>query len=289
MPFIDAASDSVVAYAAKQAIEGGMGSAFLVARLPGVEVAASPKRWAREDSMGNTSRVIVALDVPALSEAVDLARRLAPHLAAVKIGSQLFTAEGPEAVRTMHDLGLRVFLDLKYHDIPNTVAGAIAAARALGVWMVNVHASGGPAMMKAAAAAAGKVPADQRPLVLAVTVLTSLSEADIKTTLGTTRTVPEQVEHLARETKMAGLDGVVASPQEIRLIRRACGSDFLIVTPGVRPADGALNDQHRVMTPSETVAAGADYVVVGRPILAAADPVEAARRIAIECQMTNAQ
>ena len=239
--------------------------------------------------MRTESRVIVALDVPALREATNLAARLAPYLAAVKIGSQLFTAEGPRAVRAMHDLGLRVFLDLKFHDIPNTVAGAIVSARALGVWMMNVHASGGAAMLKAAAQAVAASPVGERPLILAVTVLTSLSETDIKTTLGTTRTVPQQVEHLARETQAAGLDGVVASPHEIGLIRKACGPDFLIVTPGVRPADGAINDQHRVMTPGEAVAAGADFVVVGRPILAAADPVEAARRIAAECQMTNDQ
>ncbi|HEX7550895.1 MAG TPA: orotidine-5'-phosphate decarboxylase [Candidatus Methylomirabilis sp.] len=239
--------------------------------------------------MSTESRVIVALDVPALREATDLAARLAPYLAAVKIGSQLFTAEGPRAVRAMHDLGLRVFLDLKFHDIPNTVVGAIVSARALGVWMVNVHASGGAAMLKAAAQAVAASPVGERPLILAVTVLTSLSGTEIKTTLGTTRTVPQQVEHLARETQAAGLDGVVASPHEIGLIRKACGPGFLIVTPGVRPADGAINDQHRVMTPGEAVAAGADFVVVGRPILAAADPVEAARRIALECGMGNAE
>ena len=142
-------------------------------------------------------------------------------------------------------------------------------------------------MMKAAAEAVRAVPTDRRPLVIAVTVLTSLSQADIRHTLGTTRTVEEQVVHLARETQAAGLHGVVASPREIAPIRQACGRNFVIVTPGVRPADAALNDQHRVMTPGEAVRAGADYLVVGRPIQAAADPVEAARRIAAECQMTN--
>ncbi|HEX7548327.1 MAG TPA: orotidine-5'-phosphate decarboxylase [Candidatus Methylomirabilis sp.] len=239
--------------------------------------------------MATTSRVIFPLDVPTLAEATDLARRLAPHLAAVKVGNQLFTAEGPRAVRALHDLGLRVFLDLKFHDIPNTVAGAIASAVALGVWMVNVHASGGPAMLKAAAQAVSASPPGERPLVIGVTVLTSLSEADVRTTFGTTRSLPQQVEHLARETQAAGLDGVVASPQEIGLIRRACGSAFLIVTPGVRPADAVLNDQHRVMTPGEAIRAGADFIVVGRPIQAAADPIEAARRIALECGMGNAE
>jgi len=235
------------------------------------------------------NRVIAALDVPTLDEAIQIARRIAPHLAAVKIGSQLFTAEGPRAVQAMHAQGLRVFLDLKFHDIPNTVAGAISSAIRLGVWMVNVHASGGPAMLKAAAEAAAKAPAEKRPLVLAVTVLTSLSEADIQTTLGTTRTLPDRVRHLARQAREAGLNGVVASPQEIGLIREACGSAFLIVTPGVRPADAALHDQQRVLTPGGAVRAGADYVVIGRPILAASDPVEAARRIAFECGMGNAE
>ncbi len=224
-----------------------------------------------------TSRLIVALDVPTLSEATDLARRLAPHLAGVKIGSQLFTAEGPRAVHAMHDLGLRVFLDLKFHDIPNTVGGAVAAATSLGVWMLNVHASGGPAMMAAAATGAGG-----RTLVLGVTVLTSLEEKDLQATLGTVRTLRDHVLHLAREAKAAGLDGVVASPHEIADIRQACGPGFLIVTPGVRPAGAERGDQRRVMTPGEAIRAGADYVVVGRPILAAKDPVEAAQRIAAE-------
>lgn len=231
-----------------------------------------------------TSRLIVALDVPTLSEAADLARRLAPHLAGVKIGSQLFTAEGPRAVHAMHDLGLRVFLDLKFHDIPNTVGGAVAAATSLGVWMLNVHASGGPAMMAAAATGAGG-----RTLVLGVTVLTSLEEKDLQATLGTVRTLRDHVLHLAREAKAAGLDGVVASPHEIADIRQACGPGFLIVTPGVRPAGAERGDQRRVMTPGEAIRAGADYVVVGRPILAAKDPVEAAQRITEECRLGRAE
>ena len=230
------------------------------------------------------SPVIVPLDVPTLGEAVSMARLLTGHVAAVKIGKQLFTAEGPAAIRAMHDLGLRVFLDLKFHDIPNTVAGAVAAAKALGVWLLNVHASGGPAMMRAAATAAA---GPGHPLVIAVTVLTSLSEDEHRAITGTSRTIEAQVQHLAWEAKAAGLDGVVASPHEIRAIRQKCGPGFLIVTPGVRPADAALDDQHRVMTPGDAVRAGADYLVIGRPITGAPDPVEAARRIAIECQMTN--
>lgn len=237
------------------------------------------------------NRLIVALDLPTLREAVDLARCLAPHVAAVKIGSQLFTAEGPRAVAAMRELDLRVFLDLKFHDIPNTVMGAVTAACGLGVWMLNVHGSGGPAMLQAAAraalAATGGPPKTQKPLVVGVTVLTSLDEADLRATLGTTRTLREQVQHLARECRTAGLDGVVASPREIADVRQACGADFLIVTPGVRPADGGLDDQRRVLTPEEAIRAGADYIVVGRPVLAARDPAEAARRIAAECQMAN--
>jgi orotidine-5'-phosphate decarboxylase len=238
------------------------------------------------------SRVIVALDVPTLGEASEMARRIAPHLAAVKIGSQLFTAEGPRAVHIMHDLGLRVFLDLKFHDIPNTVAGAVAAASRLGVWMLNVHCGGGTAMMaeaaSAASGAAGRAASSARPLVLGVTVLTSLDEAGLQATLGTARTLPEQVLHLARDAQAAGLDGVVASPHEIVEIRRACGTGFLIVTPGVRPAGAGLDDQRRVLTPGEAIRAGADYVVVGRPILAAEDPVQAAQRIAEECLIARA-
>jgi orotidine-5'-phosphate decarboxylase len=232
------------------------------------------------------SRVIVPLDFPTLAEAVTVARRLAGHVAAVKIGKQLFTAEGPVAIRAMHDLGLRVFLDLKYHDIPNTVAGAVAAAKALGVWLLDVHASGGVEMMRAAAKAAA---GPHRPLVIAVTVLTSFSDGAYQAITGTSRTIEAQVLHLACETQATGLDGVVASPHEIRAIRQACGSAFLIVTPGVRPADAAFNDQQRVMTPREAVRAGADYLVIGRPITAAPDPVEAAQRINAECQMTKSQ
>jgi orotidine-5'-phosphate decarboxylase len=229
------------------------------------------------------SRIIVALDVGSLSEAAELARRLAPHVAAVKIGNQLFTAEGPRAVQAMHEAGLRVFLDLKFHDIPNTVAGAVASARNLGVWMLNVHCSGGSAMMAEAVKAVSVPAPGGRPLVLGVTILTSLDEASLQATLGTVRTLREQVQHLARQAQAAGLDGVVASPHEIVDIRQACGPAFLIVTPGVRPAAADRGDQRRVMTPGEAIWVGADYVVVGRPILAAKDPVEAAQRIAVEC------
>ncbi len=229
------------------------------------------------------NRVIVALDVATLSEAADLARRLAPHVAAVKIGSQLFTAEGPLAIHAMREISLAVFLDLKFHDIPNTVAGAVASARNLGVWMLNVHCSGGSAMMAEAAKAVSAPAPGGRPLVLGVTILTSLDEASLQATLGTVRTLREQVQHLARQAQAAGLDGVVASPHEIVDIRQACGPAFLIVTPGVRPAEADRGDQRRVMTPGEAIWVGADYVVVGRPILGAKDPAEAAQRISEEC------
>ncbi len=227
------------------------------------------------------NRVIVPLDFATLADASRMAKRLAGHVAAVKIGKQLFTAEGPVAIRAMHDLGYRVFLDLKYHDIPNTVAAAVAAARAHGVWLLNVHASGGLSMMRAAAAAAA---GPGRPLVIGVTVLTSLSEEEFRAVSGASRTIEVQVKYLACEAQAAGLDGVVASPREIRAIRAACGSEFLIVTPGVRPTDAARDDQQRVMTPGEAVRAGADYLVIGRPITGAPDPVAAARRIAEECR-----
>jgi orotidine-5'-phosphate decarboxylase len=199
--------------------------------------------------------VILALDVPALQDARVLATRTSRWLGAVKIGSQLFTAEGPAAVRAMHDLGLRVFLDLKFHDIPNTVGAAVSAAGQLGVWMLNVHGSGGAAVLEAAARAAAAAPGP-RPLVIAVTVLTSLTEAELQATLGTSRTLAAQVEMLARGARAAGLDGVVASPHEIGMIRAACGPAFVIVTPGVRPAGAERQDQRRVMTPGEAMRAG---------------------------------
>ena len=229
-----------------------------------------------------SNHVIVALDVPQMSLAQTVAEAVSPHVAGVKIGKQLFTAEGPEAVRTMQRLGVRVFLDLKFHDIPNTVAGAVSSASGLGVWMVNVHASGGPTMMRAAAEAAART--NPRPIVLAVTVLTSFRPDEFQSTLGTAESIPDAVARWARLAQAAGLDGVVASPHEIGLIRKACGPKFLIVTPGVRPKDAALHDQHRVMTPGEAIRAGANYVVIGRPILEAKDPADAAKQIAEECR-----
>jgi orotidine-5'-phosphate decarboxylase len=227
--------------------------------------------------------VLVALDVPSASQAVALADALRGHVGGFKIGKQLFTAEGPALVRAMTARGDRVFLDLKFHDIPNTVAGAIESAVATGAWMVNVHASGGRKMMTAAAEAAvagASRAGHERPLVIAVTVLTSLDEPQLRET-GVERSLLRQVVDLARLAQDSRLDGVVASPLEIGPIRDACGPNFLIVTPGIRPAvdTPTSDDQARTMGPAEAIAAGASYLVIGRPITGASAPRAAANRI----------
>lgn len=229
-------------------------------------------------------KLILALDFGRLNEALDMARALAGVVGLFKINIHLFTAEGPEAVRRISALGPSIFLDLKYHDIPNTVAGAISAAAELPkVRLLDLHATGNEAMMRAGAEALANLGAD-RPKLLGITILTSMSQADLRV-LGIGGTPGSRALSLAKLAKRSGLDGVVASPKEVRPIRRGCGRDFLIVVPGIRPAHGEQSrrdDQVRVATPGEAVRAGADYLVVGRPITAAADPVAAAKEIVEE-------
>ena len=226
--------------------------------------------------------ILVALDVESAEKAIDLANRLRGSVGGYKIGKQLFTAAGPAMVRELTGRGDRVFLDLKFHDIPNTVAGAVQSAVATGAWMLNVHASGGSAMMKAAVAAAASAAAAlgrAKPLVIGVTVLTSMTDAALQE-IGVQRPMLDQVVHLAKLAKASGLDGVVASPHETRAIRDACGTEFQIVTPGIRPADQqGKDDQARTLTPADAMAAGATYLVIGRPITGAPNPREAAEKI----------
>ena len=230
-------------------------------------------------------RLLVALDVETIEDASALLDRLAGVVTGCKIGSQLFTAAGPAAVELARKRDFRVFLDLKFHDIPNTVAGAVREATRLGVFMLNVHASGGVAMMRAAAESAAKAAASfkvPRPLVLGVTVLTSLDRRALHTEVGVPSTVERHAVHLADRAREAGLDGVVASPQEIRVLRLAMGPRWVIVTPGVRlpePGASVRDDQVRTATPAAAIAAGADYLVVGRPITQSPDPTAAARAI----------
>ena len=238
-------------------------------------------------------QLLIALDVPTGSEALRLADLLRGTVGGFKIGSQLFTAEGPAIVRTLTGKGDRVFLDLKFHDIPNTVASAVAAATSLGVWMLNVHASGGTKMMQAAAEAARKTASGEgrpAPLVIAVTVLTSMTAAAMSEA-GTNVPVIDQVSRLARLAQESGLDGVVASPQETSAIRALCGPEFVIVTPGIRggAAVTSKDDQERTLTPGGAIAAGSSYLVVGRPVIAAPDPPAAAARIVEEIRARSAQ
>ena len=231
-------------------------------------------------------QLLVALDVDTAAEARALADALRGLVGGFKIGSRLFTSHGPSIVEELAGRGDRVFLDLKFHDIPNTVAGAVAAGTRLGAWMINVHASGGPAMMRAAREAADAESARRsttKPLLIAVTVLTSLDNEALFE-MGITGDAGEQAGRLASLAQAAGLDGVVASPQEIALIRRRCEKSFAIVTPGIRGAGDVKGDQSRTMTGQDALAAGATYLVVGRPIIAAADPRIAAEQFVMECR-----
>jgi orotidine-5'-phosphate decarboxylase len=230
--------------------------------------------------MENGRRLIVALDFNRLGPAIALARQLRGAAGMFKVGSQLFTTEGPRAVQKLASLGFDIFLDLKFHDIPNTVAGAVAAAAKLPrVRLLTLHASGGVEMMRAAREAAGT--RKTRPALLAVTILTSF-DADGLRRIGMSGTPSSRALALARLAQQSGMDGVVASAHEVRAIRRVCGQKFLIVVPGVRPATASLNDQSRVATPAEAIRAGADCLVVGRPITAAQSPRSAALSIAKE-------
>lgn len=232
----------------------------------------------------NKDKIIVALDVDSTEKAIDLVDRLKGSVGAFKVGLELVNSAGLGIIDAVKSAGAdKVFYDCKFHDIPNTVAGASRAAASMGVWMFNVHASGGIGMMKAARDAADEIePASgsARPLVIAVTVLTSIDQEILANELGVNYSVQDQIRRLAVMAKSAGLDGVVASPLEVEIIREACGPDFLIVTPGVRPAGADIGDQKRIMTPADAVNAGADYLVIGRPITKASDPAEAAEKIA---------
>lgn len=229
-------------------------------------------------------RLIVAMDLADPDRAKDLAAVLAPEVGLFKVGKQLFVNAGPDVVRMIHGLGGEVFLDLKFHDIPNTVAAAAVEAARLGVRLFDVHASGGREMMRQTAKAVDEVAEKERlrrPAVLGVTVLTSLDQADMEA-LGIHGGVAAQVVRLAGMTQEAGLAGVVCSAQEAPDIRRRCGDDFMLVTPGIRPAGQQTGDQKRVLTPGEAVRAGIDYIVVGRPITGADDPAGAARSVVAE-------
>jgi len=228
-------------------------------------------------------RLIFALDVDSYEEAKRWVELLHDKVGLFKIGKQLFTKCGPEVVRMVKDAGGEVFLDLKYHDIPNTVAKAGVEACRLGARIFNVHALGGREMMEKVVAETDACDCGNRPLRIAVTILTSSTEETLKG-VGIDRPVEEMVPRLAKLTKDAGMDGVVASPKEVKLIREACGDDFVIITPGVRPAFAALDDQKRVTTPADAIRAGADYLVIGRPISAADDPVAAAELILEEIE-----
>jgi len=232
-------------------------------------------------------RLVLALDVDDFKKADELVRKLSDYVGVFKIGSQLFTAEGAKVVNMVNERGGKVFLDLKFHDIPNTVARAAEVATKLGVFIFNVHTSGGYEMMKAAVEASEKISLTldvRKPLILGVTLLTSINQEILKKEIGITRILEEQVVHLAKLAKAAGLDGVVASSWEINEIRKTCGEDFIILTPGIRPAGKSSDDQKRVMTPREAVKLGADFLVIGRPIRNASNPVEAAKEILREME-----
>jgi orotidine-5'-phosphate decarboxylase len=219
----------------------------------------------------SVSPIVVALDYPTAQQAIEMAKQLDPSKCRVKVGKELFTASGPAVLEQLHKMDFDVFLDLKFHDIPNTCAGAVAVAAELGVWMVNVHASGGERMMVAAAEAIANK--SHKPLLIAVTVLTSMEQSDLAG-IGLDVSPQQQVKRLAKLSKQSGMDGVVSSAQEIHLIKELCGKDFLTVTPGIRPAGIAAGDQRRIMTPQQAMNVGGDFLVIGRPITQSTNPKE---------------
>jgi orotidine-5'-phosphate decarboxylase len=225
-------------------------------------------------------RIIVALDIDSRTEALRLVRQLQGKVGLFKVGNQLFTAEGPQLVKDIIEMGERVFLDLKFHDIPNTVVNAALVARSLHVSMITIHTSGGLKMMSAVMDmfSSPQPTLPPRPLVLGVTVLTSLGSEELKD-VGYSLSIEDQVIRLAKLAQRAGLDGIVASPEEIRSLRSHLGSSFKIIAPGIRPAGGEKNDQNRVATPGFALKAGADYLVIGRPITASSNPAESVERI----------
>jgi orotidine-5'-phosphate decarboxylase len=226
--------------------------------------------------ISNDSRIIVALDYPRRDKALALVDRLEPSLCRLKVGKEMFTRFGPAFIEVLRGRGYDVFLDLKFHDIPNTVAAACDAAADLGVWMMNLHASGGRRMMEMARERLAL--RNHRPFLVAVTILTSLSAEEVHE-IGFSGNPAESVSRLATLTQQSGLDGVVCSPREAGMLRRDLGNDFLLVTPGVRPKQATQDDQRRVMTPAEAINAGSSYLVVGRPITEAVDPIRALQSI----------
>ncbi len=234
------------------------------------------------NTANNDARIVVALDYAKPQDALALAARLDPSLCKLKIGKELFTASGPQLVEQLVGRGYDIFLDLKFHDIPTTVGKACEAASRLGVWMLNVHASGGSDMMKAALEGVRR--SGRSPLLIAVTVLTSMNQAALNQ-VGVTGDLRSQVLNLARLTKQSGLHGVVCSAQEAEMLRAEIGAGFCLVTPGIRPKTASLDDQSRVVTPAQAIANGADYLVIGRPITQAEDPLSALQAIHQELQL----
>lgn len=232
--------------------------------------------------MKSKDKIILALDVAEQSSAVEIVETFKDHIDIFKVGTELFTSAGPKVVEDIISRGKKVFLDLKFHDIPNTVSKSVRAAAEMGVFMLNVHASGGLEMMKRAADTLSEASSEKgitRPKLIAVTILTSIDQTILQKEVGIEKTMKTEVTHLAELARNAGLDGVVASPHETEFIRSHCGKDFLIVTPGIRPSWAETDDQKRTMTPAEALKKGADYLVMGRAILAQPDPIGAIKRI----------